>query len=138
MDRLSWQVLWPPPDPPGEAGQQTGGGANDASITLLFRAAGMSFLLPGDLEPDAQRGLLTSHPALPTVDVLKVAHHGSPFQYPPLLTRLRPRIALVSAGADNPYGHPAPRTLTALGAGRCPRPAHRPQRRTGGDGHADT
>ncbi|WP_181769177.1 ComEC/Rec2 family competence protein, partial [Streptomyces albidus (ex Kaewkla and Franco 2022)] len=109
---LSWQVLWPSPaagEPPVQAE-----GANDASITLLFRSGGTTFLLPGDLEPDAQRGLLTSLPGLPSVDVLKVAHHGSAYQYPPLLARLRPRIALVSAGADNPYGHPAPRTLTAL------------------------
>jgi len=111
---LSWEALWPPPGI-AAAGQQPEG-ANDASITLLFRIAGMTLLLPGDLEPDAQRRLLTSHPGLPSVDVLKVAHHGSAYQYPPLLERLRPRIALISAGADNPYGHPAPRTLTALRA----------------------
>ncbi|MGH3309084.1 MAG: ComEC/Rec2 family competence protein, partial [Streptomyces sp.] len=116
VGELSWEALWPPP-----AAAQTGrpalpveGGANDASVTLLFRTRGMTLLLPGDLEPDAQRRLLTSRPALPSVDVLKVAHHGSAYQYPPLLARLRPRIALISCGADNPYGHPASRTLTAL------------------------
>jgi competence protein ComEC len=109
---LSWQALWPPSATAAGGGQAEG--ANDASITLFFRVGGMTFLLPGDLEPDAQQRLLTSYPALPSVDVLKVAHHGSAYQYPPLLARLRPRIALVSAGADNPYGHPAPPTLAAL------------------------
>ncbi|MFC4493235.1 ComEC/Rec2 family competence protein [Streptomyces ovatisporus] len=109
---LTWRALWPLPRT-GPTGAQPEG-ANDASITLLFRARGMRLLLPGDLEPDAQRRLLTAYPRLPPVDVLKVAHHGSAYQYPPLLAQVRPRIALISAGADNPYGHPAPRTLTAL------------------------
>jgi competence protein ComEC len=136
---LSWQSLWPGlpaptgpvgpardpgttdlppgPGPPGSTG--TGGqpeGANDASVTLLFQTGGLSLLLPGDLEPDAQSGLLSAYPALPQVDVLKVAHHGSAYQDPRLLERLRPRIALISCGADNPYGHPAPRTVAALSA----------------------
>ena len=112
VGELSWQVLWPPAAVEVTAVQAEG--ANDASVTLLFRSGRTSFLLPGDLEPDAQRRLLTGLPGLPSVDVLKVAHHGSAYQYQPLLARLRPRVALISAGADNPYGHPAPRTLTAL------------------------
>lgn len=124
VGELSWQALWPQPSrltqPPGAvdggSSASTAGaeGANDASITLLFRTGGMSLLLPGDLEPNAQSGLLNAYPALPPVDVLKVAHHGSAYQDARLLDRLRPRIALISCGADNPYGHPAPRTLAAL------------------------
>ncbi|WP_240979698.1 ComEC/Rec2 family competence protein [Streptomyces sp. HNM0574] len=108
---LSWEVLWPPapdgaPVPPS--------GANDASVTLLVRSSGLSLFLPGDLEPESQRRLLTAYPELPRVDVLKVAHHGSAYQYPRLLRQLRPRVALISSGAGNPYGHPAPRTVTAF------------------------
>ncbi|MET9510793.1 hypothetical protein ABZX62_20425 [Streptomyces flavidovirens] len=44
-------------------------------------------------------------------------HHGSAYQDPALLARARPRLALVSCGRDNPYGHPSPRTLTALRTG---------------------
>ncbi|UCM91742.1 ComEC/Rec2 family competence protein [Streptomyces marincola] len=106
---LSWEVLWPPED------ARTGGlGANDSSVTLLVRVGGLTVFLPGDLEPLAQQRLLARHPGLPRVDVLKVAHHGSAAQHPPLLARLRPRIALISCGEDNRYGHPAPRTLAAL------------------------
>ncbi|MFP8904138.1 ComEC/Rec2 family competence protein, partial [Streptomyces atacamensis] len=111
---LSWEVLWPrrppPPGPPSPSGED----ANDASVTLLVRAAGLTVLLPGDLEPPAQRGLLEAHPDLPAVDVLKVAHHGSAHQDPALLERLSPRVALVSCGEDNPYGHPSPKVLAGL------------------------
>lgn len=107
---LSWQVVWPAAGtPPAEE-------PNDASVTLLVRTAGLTVLLPGDLEPPAQRALLTSAPRLPRVDVLKVAHHGSAYQDRELLRRLDPRFAIVSAGTDNPYGHPSPRTLAALHA----------------------
>lgn len=110
---LDWQVLWPPPDP-----APTPDGPNDASVTLLVRVAGLTLLLLGDLEPPAQRALLRT-PAgarLPPVDVLKVAHHGSAYQDPELLRRAAPRVALLSVGRDNPYGHPAPSTLAALRA----------------------
>jgi competence protein ComEC len=76
-------------------------------------------LMLGDLEPPAQRALLRS-PAgagLRAVDVLKVAHHGSANQDPDLIRRVAPRLALISCGADNPYGHPAPSTTAALEAG---------------------
>ncbi|MET9804619.1 ComEC/Rec2 family competence protein [Streptomyces sp. NPDC006368] len=111
---LEWRVLWPGHALPGADAE----GPNDASVTLLVRTrAGLTLLLLGDLEPPAQRGLLRAHPNLPPVDVLKVAHHGSPHQDPHLLSRVRPRVALVSAGRDNGYGHPSPRTLGALRGG---------------------
>ncbi|MEU1133459.1 ComEC/Rec2 family competence protein, partial [Streptomyces sp. NPDC005900] len=110
---LDWQVLWPP------AGPVTApDGPNDASVTLLVRTAGLTLLLLGDLEPPAQRALLRTPAgsALTSVDVLKVAHHGSAHQDPELLRRVAPRLALISCGADNPYGHPAPVTVAALRA----------------------
>ncbi|MCX5382489.1 ComEC/Rec2 family competence protein [Streptomyces sp. NBC_00083] len=110
---LSWEVLWPPPEPGPVAD-----GPNDASVTLLVHtAAGLSLLLPGDLEPPAQRRLLRRNPALGRVDVLKVAHHGSAHQDPGLLRLLRPRLALISVGLGNRYGHPAPGTIAVLRTG---------------------
>ncbi|MFD4760211.1 ComEC/Rec2 family competence protein [Streptomyces sp. NPDC058439] len=122
---LDWRVLWPAGGrgaggAPGYQGAVSGPvpqGPNDASVTLYVRTGGLSLLLLGDLEPPAQRGLLRRYPALPPVDVLKVAHHGSAHQDPALLHTARPRLALVSVGRDNPYGHPAPRTVDALRAG---------------------
>ena len=48
------------------------------------------------------------------VDVLKVAHHGARNGGTALFEALEPPLALVSVGADNDYGHPAPATLRAL------------------------
>lgn len=107
---VEWEVVWP----------VAGAGAlpeepNDASVTLHVRAAGgLSLLLLGDLEPPAQRALTRARPVLPRVDVLKVAHHGSAYQHPALLAGVGPRVALISCGRDNPYGHPSPRTVALL------------------------
>ncbi|MER5380076.1 ComEC/Rec2 family competence protein [Streptomyces sp. NPDC002688] len=111
---LDWRVLWPLPDP-----APTPDGPNDASVTLLVRSAGLRLLLLGDLEPPAQQALSRSPVAaeLGGVDVLKVAHHGSAYQDPELIRRVAPRLALISVGGDNPYGHPAPSTVAALRAG---------------------
>ncbi|WP_286256679.1 ComEC/Rec2 family competence protein [Streptomyces graminofaciens] len=110
---LAWRVLWPPPDS-GPVPE----GPNDASVTMLVRSAGLTLLLLGDLEPPAQRDLLRSAaPAdLRAVDVVKVAHHGSAYQDPDLIRAMAPRLALISVGSDNPYGHPAPGTVAALRA----------------------
>ncbi|MFI1733559.1 ComEC/Rec2 family competence protein [Streptomyces acidicola] len=112
--RLAWRVLWPPPST-GPAPE----GPNDASVTMLVRSAGLTLLILGDLEPTAQRALLRSPAAaeLGAVDVVKVAHHGSAYQDPDLIRAVAPRLALISVGADNLYGHPAPSTLAALRAG---------------------
>ncbi|MFK4064606.1 ComEC/Rec2 family competence protein [Streptomyces sp. NPDC029674] len=111
---LDWQVLWPTAGPVPRPD-----GPNDASVTLLVRTGGLTLLLLGDLEPPAQRALLRTPAAasLGSVDVLKVAHHGSAQQDPELLRRAAPRLALISCGADNSYGHPSPVTLAALRAG---------------------
>ncbi|MFE1438914.1 ComEC/Rec2 family competence protein [Streptomyces sp. NPDC058739] len=126
---LSWEVVWPPPQaPPPVPGAGPFApvpmpvptlepeGPNDASVALLVRSAGLRMLLLGDLEPPAQRALLRSSAAVrfEGVDVLKVAHHGSAYQDPELMRRAAPRLALISSGADNPYGHPAPGTVGAL------------------------
>ena len=117
---LSWRVLWPPAAPaPGGAPALEPDGPNDASVVLLVRSGGLRLLLLGDLEPPAQQALLRSPAAagLARVDVLKVAHHGSAYQDPDLIRLAAPRVALISTGADNPYGHPAPVTVAALRAG---------------------
>jgi len=105
---LTWQVLWPPPEgvPSGES--------NDASIIMLVRVAGLRLLLLGDADPEAQEQVLARYPDLPRVDVVKVAHHGSLYQDPALYARVRPRLALISVGEGNPYGHPAARTVQVL------------------------
>ncbi|MFC3578072.1 ComEC/Rec2 family competence protein [Streptomyces yaanensis] len=121
---LDWRVLWPPPSFRLRSGGEVPpldpapfpDGPNDASVALLARSAGLTLLLLGDLEPPAQQALLRSPEGagLGPVDVLKVAHHGSAYQDPGLIRRVAPRLALISVGRDNPYGHPAPSTVSVL------------------------
>jgi competence protein ComEC len=112
LDEVALTVIWPPPGVP-EAPASTGRGINDVSIVLLGEANGLRFLLTGDAEEDVDPGLLAA--GLPRIDVLKVAHHGSATATSQaLLDAIRPRLALISVGADNDYGHPAPETLERL------------------------
>ncbi|MGV9523342.1 ComEC/Rec2 family competence protein [Streptomyces griseus] len=113
---VDWRVLWPRHGPGGVEAAAVRE-PNDSSVTLRVRAAGgLTLLLLGDLEPPAQRELLRGREGAGPVDVLKVAHHGSAFQDAGLLHSVRPRLALISCGADNPYGHPSARTVGALRA----------------------
>ena len=109
---VTLQELWPPPDSP-VTGPGDGSTANEASVVLLVRVAGIRLLLTGDVEPIGQEALATAYPGL-RVDVLKVPHHGSRYQDEDWLLSLHPRVALVSVGADNDYGHPAASTLAPL------------------------
>jgi len=115
------QVLWPPPDSSvvaaraAPSGDGDGGRANDASVVILVEVRGVRILLTGDIEPAAQTALARRLAGL-TVDVLKVPHHGSRYQDREWLLSLQARVALVSVGADNDYGHPAPEALEPLSA----------------------
>ena len=85
---------------------------NDSSLVLLVETRGIRILLTGDVEPPSQEVLEGED--LGPVDVLKVPHHGSRYQDPALITALGARVALVSVGEDNDYGHPAVGTLSLL------------------------
>jgi competence protein ComEC len=104
---VSWSVLWPARVIDEDSVP------NNASLVLLVHSHGLRLLLTGDVEPPAQQALLARQ-RLPRVDVLKVPHHGSAYQDPDLLAEARPRLALISVGIDNDYGHPAPATVRAL------------------------
>jgi competence protein ComEC len=110
VGELTLQVLWPPPDHRAD-------NPNDVSVVLLAEVEGVRILLTGDLEPPSQSAIDRAWPHL-RADVVKVPHHGSRFQDLDWLLGLGARVAVVSAGVDNDYGHPAPETLQALaGAG---------------------
>ena len=75
-------------------------------------------LITGDIEPEAQIQILRGV-NFPKIDILKVAHHGSRFQSDEFVQETAPKIALVSVGRDNSYGHPdlgILRELTELGS----------------------
>ncbi len=112
VGQMTLRPVWPPAGPV-RAGPGDGSTANDASVVLLVRVRGVDLLLTGDVEPPGQAQLARSLGGL-DVDVLKVPHHGSRYQDMPWLASVRAEVALVSVGADNDYGHPAPDTVEAL------------------------
>jgi len=109
---LDWRVLWPPP-----RGVEPG---NPASVAVLVTpsagcGACLSALLLGDLDEESQQRMVgLAHP--PSVDVLKVAHHGSRDFSERLYARASASVGLIGVGADNDYGHPSDRALEVLAA----------------------
>jgi competence protein ComEC len=102
------RVLWP-------AGGERRLDANDTSVVLLVERQGVRALLLGDAEEQAQRGVLEVWRT--AVDMLKVAHHGSPNgNVPAVLEAWAPRLALISVGTGNRFGHPSSVALSSLAA----------------------
>jgi competence protein ComEC len=96
--------------PPGPAPTDRDADPNLTAIVLLLSYRGLDFLMTADAESD-----VTASVPLRPVDVLKVAHHGSADEgLASLLSRIRPREAVIEVGGANPFGHPAPRTVATL------------------------
>jgi competence protein ComEC len=104
-------TLLGPPEPP-ITGSRSDVNANSVVARLTF--GGVAILFAGDAEAPTERWLLASGAEL-GADVLKVAHHGSRYASGmKFLRAVHPRIAVISAGAGNEYGHPAPATVQRL------------------------
>ncbi|MEO6082144.1 MAG: DNA internalization-related competence protein ComEC/Rec2 [Umezawaea sp.] len=108
---LTLDVLGPQgkPVPTGDANTAI----NDSSLVLRAQTSAGRVLLTGDIELAGQANLLGGHVDV-TAEVLKVPHHGSRFSAPEFLAQVRPRVALVSVGEGNRYGHPNGAVLDAL------------------------
>ena len=91
---------------------------NNNSLVVRVAIGPVTVLLAGDAEEVEQAAVLGAYGPVPlAVDVLKVAHHGSSYQDIAFLDAVRPRLALVSVGVGNPYGHPNSAVLDRLGRG---------------------
>ncbi len=87
---------------------------NNLSLVLKIEAGSCWILIAGDIEAEAERDLLASGADL-ACDVLKVAHHGAASATSDAwIARTRPRLAVISCGAGNPFGHPSPEVLERL------------------------
>ncbi|KIQ94758.1 ComEC family competence protein [Anoxybacillus thermarum] len=87
---------------------------NDGSIVLYAFMGGAYWLFTGDLEEKGEQQLITMYRSLP-VDILKVGHHGSKTSTSePFLRHIRPKVALISVGRRNRYGHPHREVLKRL------------------------
>ena len=84
---------------------------NDDSIVIELRWEDASIVLTGDIGREVEQAIAPLFPASP-LRVIKVPHHGSLTSSSlEFLRALAPRVAVVSAGRSNPFGHPAPAVL---------------------------
>lgn len=88
--------------------------SNESSLVLLAVINDVRWLFTGDVGSMVEKELVARYPRL-TVDVLKLGHHGSKHSSSTVfLDHLQPRIAIVSAGENNRYGHPHQEVTEAL------------------------
>lgn len=87
---------------------------NDDSLVMRLTYGDTNFLFTGDMTADAEKELIEDGENV-KCDVLKVGHHGSSgsscYQF---LYEAEPKIAVISCGRDNDYGHPHEETLGRL------------------------
>jgi competence protein ComEC len=104
LGKLVLRLLWPEDSgPPGDD-------PNNHAVVMVATYGRIDALLTADAETNVTLPLRP-----PPVEILKVAHHGSADPgLPALLGVVRPEVAVISVGAGNDYGHPAPSTLSAL------------------------
>ena len=100
-------VLWPQ----GQWADEQINDPNNSSIAIVLRAPDFSLFAGGDIEPLTQAQIA---PLVGEVDIYKVCHHGSRFQDESFTRALSPTISIISVGAGNSYGHPAPETIQSL------------------------
>jgi competence protein ComEC len=90
---------------------------NNNSVVLRVAFGRLVMLLTGDAQSEAEARLLSHGGADLRADILKVGHHGSAYSSTPeFLAAVRPKIAIISCGLHNVFGHPSPRTIAALHA----------------------
>lgn len=109
-DRFGWgegqgEVLWP------QERQPTSEPSNNNALVMRIAEGQRHFLLTSDIQQPAESGLLDRGAPL-AADFLKVPHHGSKTSSSEaFLAAVAPKIAVISVGEYNSYGHPAPGVL---------------------------
>lgn len=92
-------------------GLETWDDVNDYSVVCRLNTGNIDFLFSGDAETPGEAKLTGDLSA----EILKVGHHGSTSSTgSTLLSKVKPRVAVISVGAGNTYGHPAEETITKL------------------------
>lgn len=122
-ENIKMKILWPEPSlidclakPPAQNFWCGGKSSNNASIVTQLIYGQREFLLTGDIERETELYLATHLSASQLEsDVLKIAHHGSQTSTNQFFLQVvNPSIAIISAGRDNPYGHPHLQVLERL------------------------
>ena len=103
----SMRCLWPPVE--GQTDDR-----NKMSLVMEVEYGEFRMLLTGDIDEQAERQLAATG-QLETVDILKVAHHGSKTSsINEFLAAVKPKIAVISSGEGNKYKHPSPEVVQRL------------------------
>jgi len=88
--------------------------SNDSCVVSKLIFGENSFLFTGDISSAAEKDLVDNKSDLHS-DILKVAHHGSKYSSSDVfLSAVSPKVAVISVGAKNTYGHPTPEVLQRL------------------------
>lgn len=91
-----------------------GEGGNEDSLVIQTNIAGLDWLFTGDLGAAGEDLLLRTYPDL-EADILKIGHHGSATSSSEVfLDQIHPKLALISVGKENRYGHPDAEILERL------------------------
>jgi competence protein ComEC len=102
-------------NPPATPLSGTNSDINNNSVVLNLSAGEISFLLTGDIEREAEFGLIAGGSDL-SGTVLKVGHSGSKTSTTPdFLAAVNPAVAVISVGENN-YGHPSGEVIVRLEA----------------------
>lgn len=87
---------------------------NDSSIVLYAKMGGKKWLFTGDAGKSVEQEIMAAYPDL-RVDILKAGHHGSKTSSSEsFLKQIHPKVAVISVGKDNRYGHPHRQVLEEL------------------------
>lgn len=93
---------------------ESGQGTNDDSLVLWYDFNGIKCIFTGDLPQVGEKEVITKYPEI-NADILKTGHHGSKTSTSPEFVRkMKPRLAIISCGRNNRYGHPNQETLETL------------------------
>lgn len=106
-NETTWKVLWP---------KGLSHAENEDSILALVTVMKQTILLTGDASEKVEESVVKDNPHL-QFSILKAGHHGSRTSSGEALLKLvQPRLAFISCGKHNHYGHPSPETLARLKA----------------------
>lgn len=113
---IAFDTVWPKKTQVlGASSFLKGEAVNQSSLVFKLSYGNFDALLTGDIVPPSTNE--ASSPALAGLEVLKVPHHGSKNGLTrEMVDTTNPKIAIISAGKNNRYGHPHKETLDLLEA----------------------
>ncbi|MDQ1283653.1 MAG: Lactamase protein [Patescibacteria group bacterium] len=100
--------------PDGTQAKENPKDTNAGSIVSKLTYGENKFLFTGDISYDNEKALVDGGQDI-SANYLKISHHGSKYATSQMfLDKVKPRVAVVSVGADNRYGHPSPDVIVRL------------------------